>query len=168
MENLKKIILLFICMVPLVGSTQITFFNKYTSGPFDTGNGIAQLPDSSYAVTGSSDGFNDDSGQAFLMLIDSTGNHLWTKDYGGAGDDIGVRVIHVPNDGFFIAGYTGSTLEGDFDFVVYKTDEQGDLQWEKRYGGPNWEKLRDAKLLADGGLILVGQVEGPTTDGVDM
>src|SRR5690554_7073949 len=86
------------------------------------------------------------------MLIDSVGNHLWTKNYGGTGDDVGVRVIHVPGDGFFIAGYTSSTPNADFDFVLYKTDETGELQWEKRYGGSDWEKLHDAKLLADGGL----------------
>ena len=169
MEILKKIIWIGLCMLPFLGTTQIKFYNKYKSNsPFDTGNGIAQLPDSSYAVTGSSGGFSGSSSQAYLMLIDSLGNRLWTKDYGGWGDDIGVRVFHLPGDGFFIAGYTGSTVEGDFDFVVYKTDEQGDLQWEKKYGGSNWEILNDAKLLSDGGLILVGQTEGPTTDGVDI
>jgi len=168
MENLKRIILVLIFVIPVFGSAQISFYKKFTSGPFDQGNGLTQLPDSSYAITGSSGGFDENSGQAFLMLLDSMGNHLWTKDYGGSGDDIGVRVIHLPGDGFFIAGYTGSTSAGDFDFVVYKTDELGDLIWKKTYGGSNWERLRDAKLLADGGLILVGQTEGPTSDGVDM
>nr|WP_299200913.1 T9SS type A sorting domain-containing protein [uncultured Brumimicrobium sp.] len=168
MENLRKIILLLIFVTPFIGVAQIPFFKKFTSGPFDQGNGITQLPDSSYAVTGASGGFDENSGQAYLMLIDSVGNHLWTKNYGGTGDDVGVRVIHVPGDGFFIAGYTSSTPNADFDFVLYKTDETGELQWEKRYGGSDWEKLHDAKLLADGGLILVGQTEGLSTDGVDM
>lgn len=168
MENLRKIILLMCCVIPFMGSTQNAFYKKYTSGPFDHGNGITQLPDSTYAVTGSSGGFDENSGQAFLTLFDTLGNFLWTKSYGGDGDDIGVRVIHVPGDGFFIAGYTGSTALGDFDFVVYKTDESGELIWEKHYGGSNWEKLHDAKLLADGGLILVGQTEGATTEGIDM
>lgn len=169
MEILKKIIFIGLCVLPFMGTTQIYFYNKYRSdSPFDTGNGIAQLPNSSYVVTGSSGGFDDNSSQAYLMLTDSLGNQLWTKDYGGWGDDIGVRVIYLPGDGFFIAGYTGSTNHGDYDFVVFKTNEQGDLQWKKEYGGPNWEILHDAKLLSDGGLILVGQTEGATTDGVDI
>ncbi len=169
MEHLKKIIFIGWLVFPFLGSTQIYFYNKYTSNnPFDKGNGITQLPDSSYAVTGSSGGFNSSSSQAYLMLLDSLGNRLWTKDYGGWNDDIGVRVIHLPGEGFFIAGYTGSTNEGDYDFVVYKTDEQGELLWQKKYGGTNWEILHDAKLLSDGGLILVGESEGPTTDGKDI
>lgn len=169
MEILKKIILIGLCTFPFFGTAQIFFYNKYRSNsPFDTGNGITQLPDSSYAITGSSGGFNEYSSQAYLMLLDSLGNQVWTKNYGGWGDDIGVRVIYLPGNGFYIAGYSGSTNDGDFDFVVFKTDELGNLQWEKKYGGPNWEILHDAHLLADGGLILVGQTEGPTTDGADV
>lgn len=169
MEILKKIIVIGLCMLPFIGTSQIFFYNKYRSDtPFDSGNGLTQLPDSSYAITGSSGGFNGNSSQAYLMLLDSLGNRIWTKNYGGWGEDVGVRVIHLPGDGFFIAGYTGSTAEGDFDFVVYKTDEQGELQWEKKYGGSNWEILHDAHLLSDGGLILVGETEGPTTDGADI
>ncbi|PWH81583.1 T9SS type A sorting domain-containing protein [Brumimicrobium oceani] len=160
MEILRKLLFVSICMVPFLGNTQIAFYKKYTGGPFDQGNGLTQLPDSSYAVTGTSGSFNNTSGQAFLMLVDSLGNQAWTKDYGGSGEDIGVRVLHVPGDGFFIAGYSGSTMDGNFDFVLYKTDEQGNLQWEKMYGGMDWDRLNDAALLSDGGVILVGETKG--------
>lgn len=168
MEILRKILFVSIFAFPFVGNSQIAFLKKYTGGPFDQGNGLTQLPDSSYAVTGTSAAFDNNSGQAFLMITDSLGNQKWTKSYGGVGEDVGVRVIHIPGDGFFIAGYTGSTSNGDFDFVLYKTDELGDLQWEKTYGGPDWEILHDAKLLSDGGLILVGETEGQLSQGKDM
>jgi len=168
MEILRKIIFVCIIVLPFLGTSQITFYKKYTSGSFDQGNGLTQLPDSSYAITGTSGGFDNNSGQAFLMITDSLGNQKWTKNYGGFGDDIGVRVIHVPGDGFFIAGYSGSTSNGNFDFVLYKTDESGNLQWEKKYGGLDWEKLNDAALLSDGGLILVGETEGLNSLGKDI
>lgn len=168
MEILRKIVLVCICSFPFLGISQITFYKKFTSGPFDQGNGIAQMPDSSYVITGTSAGFNNDSGQAFLMMTDSLGNQKWTKSYGGVGEDIGVRVIHVPGDGFFIAGYTGSTAQGDFDFIVFKTDLSGNLQWEKTYGGSDWDVLHDAALLDDGGLILVGETEGLLSQGKDI
>lgn len=168
MEVLKKIIIICICVFPVVGHSQITFYKKFTSGPFDQGIGIAQLPDSSYVVTGTSSGFNNESGQAYLMMVDSLGNQKWTKSYGGFGEDVGVRVIHVPGDGFFIAGYTGSTTNGDFDFVLFKTDLLGNLIWEKAYGGTDWDVLHDAALLDDGGLILVGETEGQLSQGKDI
>ncbi|WP_107039230.1 T9SS type A sorting domain-containing protein [Brumimicrobium mesophilum] len=168
MEILRKIIFICVFSFPLIGIAQSTFYKKFTSGPFDQGFGIVQLPDSSYAITGTSGGFNNDSGQAFLMIIDSLGNQKWTKNYGDFGEDIGMRVIHVPNDGFYIAGYTGSTANGDFDFVLYKTDLSGNLQWEETYGGADWDVLHDAALLDDGGLILVGETDGLLSQGKDV
>lgn len=169
MEILKRIIFVSILFVSLCANSQSFFYKKYSSNsPFDTGNGIAQLPDSSYAVTGTSGGFDTNSGEAYLMLVDSLGEHLWTKHYGGSGDDVGVRVFHRPNEGFYIAGYSNSTVNGDFDFVVYKLNEQGDLVWEKKYGDDNWQVLHDAVMLNDGGLLLVGETVGTTTDNKDI
>ena len=168
MGTLKIFLFAIFCSFFLQGTAQISFYKKYSAGPFNTGNGVTQLPDSSYAVTGSSGGFDEDSGQAYLMIVDSLGNQKWTKDYGGFASDVGVRVMHVPSDGFYIAGFSNSTSGGDLDFVLYKTNETGELLWEKYYGGSNWERLYDAKLLSDGGLILVGETEGETTVGKDI
>lgn len=168
MEILRGIVLLCALLGASAGMTQEYFYKKYTASTFDSGNGIVQLPDLSYVVTGSSGGFDEHSSQTILMKVDKDGNQVWTKSYGGAGDDVGVRVMHVENEGFLIAGYSTSTDDGGFDFVLYKTNEQGDLQWEKKYGGSNWEILHDAQLMQDGGVILVGQTEGPTTQGTDV
>lgn len=167
METIKKIILIII-LIPFAGFSQDYFYKKYRSvSSFNEGYGITQLPDSTYAVTGMSGGFDEHSSQAFLMLVDKMGEQIWTKSYGGAGDDIGVRVFHVENEGFYIAGYSSSTLNGDYDFMVIKTDESGNTDWIKYYGTGNWEILRDAQILADGGLILVGETVGVTTNGKD-
>src|SRR5690554_1200633 len=168
MEILRNIIIFCFVAVSVSAQGQNAFYKKYASSVFDSGNGVVQLPDSSYAITGSSGAFDAYSSQAYLMFTDKGGNQLLTKSYGGDGDDIGVRVMHIPNEGFFIAGYTNSTIGGDYDFVLYKTDEQGNLLWEKHYGTENWEKLNDAILLPDGGVVLVGQTEGLTTQLIDI
>lgn len=169
MEILKGIILWCILLaISTGGMTQEYFYKKYTASTYDTGNGIVQLPDFSYVVTGSSGGFDENSSQTYLMKVSEDGSHVWTKSYGGAGNDVGVKVMHIENEGFLIAGHSTSTADGGFDFVLYKVDEQGVLQWEKMYGGSNWEILHDAQLLQDGGAILVGQTEGATTQGTDV
>ncbi|MDX1652803.1 MAG: T9SS type A sorting domain-containing protein [Brumimicrobium sp.] len=158
---------LFIMLAFSVGS-QISFYKSYTGSPFDEGQGITQLPDSSYAITGSSAAFYYASSQAYLMLIDSLGNHLWTKSYGGDGSDWGRRVFHIPGQGFMIAGYTNSTADGSFDAYLIKTDENGSLVWEKNFGTSDWERIWDATLLSDGGVIVVGESEGDLSDMKDM
>lgn len=168
MEIVRKVMFIgFICLIFNSGYSQSGFYKRLTAGSFVQANGVIQLADSSYVVTGSAGGFDEASGQAFLMKLDSLGNFLWSKDYGGIGDEVGVRVIHKEGEGFYIAGYTSSTENADFDFMLMKTDEDGAFLWEKKYGGSDWEILHDAVLLDDG-IVLVGEVEGLYTQGKDI
>ena len=61
---------------------QNSFFKLYSGSGYDRGEGIVQLEDSSYAITGSSSSWGESS-QAFLLKIDTAGNYLWSQSYGG-------------------------------------------------------------------------------------
>ena len=147
---------------------QSVFYKTFSGSTFDYAEGITQLPDSGYAITGGSGAFSVNSAQTFLMLTDSLGNHLWTKSFGGNGSDWGKRVFYKPGIGFVIAGTTNSTSQGDYDFHLIFTDLNGDLVQQKKIGSINWEQLNDAVMLQDGGFILIGETEGSTTQGKDI
>jgi len=140
-------------------------FYKLYSGPgFDKGESVIQLPDSSYVLTGSSGSFADNN-QAFLLAVDKSGNYNWSKSYGGAESDLGSRVLQVPNNGLLIAGFSNSYGQGDFDAFLIKTDLDGNEQWVKNYTVSNhWEKINDAVLTADSGVVMVGEIM-PTSNG---
>ena len=158
----NKIILIVLLSVSfIVSHAQITFFKTYSENGFDIGQGVVQLPDSSYVITGASSSFQDAPSRAFLLKVDSLGNYLWSQSYGGVNSDWGRRVLHVQNEGFLIAGYSNSfTSTADFDFYLVKTDENGAQLWENTYGTSDWERLWDAVLLADGGVFMVGETSG--------
>ena len=169
MEYLKrKLFLIFLLTLGFNAQAQISFYKTYSGSAFDKGEGMAQLPDSSYAITGGSGAFSVNSGQAYLMLTDSLGDHLWTKSYGGNGSDWGRRVFHKPGIGFTIVGTTNTTSDGRYNFYFLTTDEDGNLVEEKNFGTENWEQLWDACLLDDGGLIMVGETEGESSNQKDM
>lgn len=136
---------------------QSNFFKLYSGGGDDYGEGIVELEDSSFAVTGSSSSFYGVGSEAFLMRIDSAGNYLWSNNYGGPETDVGRRVLYKQNFGFFIAGHTNSYGSGGYDFYLIKTDDSGNLEWEKTYGGSGWERVYDAVLTADNGVLMVGE-----------
>ncbi len=168
MQNLIKLIAVLFCLYPLVGTAQIEFFKNYTNNGYDFGQGVVQLEDSSYVITGSSSSFQDGAAQAFLLKIDSLGNHVWAHDYGGIETDWGRRVLYKKNVGFFIAGYTNSMGNGGYDAYLIKTDEQGTKLWEKTFGKEGWEKINDAVMLADTSIIMVGQTDSGTSGNDDM
>ena len=163
-------ILISFCGILFLSSLygQETFYKLYSGNGFDKGEGIIQLPDSSYVITGSSGSFAENS-QAFLLAVDKSGNYNWSKSYGGNESDLGKRVLSIPNNGFFIAGISNSYGAGDFDAFLLKTDIDGNQQWIKNYNIPeSWEKINDAVLTADSGVVMVGEIISTTNGNSDI
>ena len=160
---MRTLILLFLLNSFYSVYGQINFFNLYTDNGDDFGEGIVQLEDSSFVITGSSSSFGWGSTDAFLLKIDSLGNYLWSKNYGGPESDGGRRVMYNPGDGFYVAGTTNSYGNGAYDFYLFKTDLSGNLIWERTYGGSGWERMNDAVLTNDGGIIMVGEKSSNST-----
>ena len=147
---------------------QINFFNYYSSSGYDKGQGVVQLKDSSYVICGASSSFSNSPSQAFLMKVDSLGNHIWSNHYGGNESELGRRVLHKENFGFFVTGYSNSFGSNAYDFYLVKTDENGVKEWEKTYGSSGWDKVNDAVMLRDTGVVMVGESSTGTELGIDM
>lgn len=160
MEFLRIILGVTFLFFGLQVQAQGKFWKNYTDAGYDFGEGVTQLPDSSYLVTGASSSFGYGPAQAFILKVDKFGERVWSKAYGGAESDRGRRIFHIPNDGIYVAGYTNSMGSGSFDFYFFKTDLSGNLIYEKTYGGANFEKLHDAAFVPmDSSFILVGETK---------
>jgi len=165
-----KIVFIVLGMFGVLGCfAQQHFYNTYGGNGYDTSSDVIQIElDSSYYMVGSSSSATEGPSQISLLHVDKFGNYLASYFYGGPNSDIGVRVLHKPGEGFWLAGYSNSFSENaNFDYYLIKLNENYELQWQKTYGGPDWERLRDAILLPDDGVLLVGEVEGLNTLGKD-
>ncbi len=153
----SKTIILFFLLLSLTSYSQIEFLKVYSDTGFERGEGITQLSDSSYLLTGSSTSFGEGPPQAFLMKIDSLGNHIWAKHFGGSEINEGIRVFAIENYGYFIGGNTNSNSNSDFNFYFVKTDENGNALIEKQMGTAEWDFMHDGIMLADSSFILTGE-----------
>jgi len=93
---------------------------------------------------------------------------LWTKTYGGIGDDVGYAVLQTDDGGFIIAGSTTSFGAGGTDAYVIKTDSGGNPIWTQCYGGLEDEELYDIKATLDGHYILAGYTKSIGNGGADI
>jgi hypothetical protein len=59
------------------------------------------------------------------------GDTLWTRTYGGSGEDYGQSVQQTTDGGYIVAGLTWSFGAGDFDFYLVKIDANGDKLWSR-------------------------------------
>ncbi len=92
---------------------------------------------------------------------------LWEKSYGGLHGDYLMDAIPTADFGFLIAGSslsnkTGNKFDnnkGDLDYWVWKMNENGDLDWQKSFGGLGSDLLQSVALTNDGGYVLAGVSE---------
>jgi hypothetical protein len=80
----------------------------------------------------------------------------WRKTYGGAQDEGARSVIQASDGGYILAGYTKSYGAGGLDMYLVKVDSEGNLLWNRTYGGPQDDGANCIIQASDGGYILAG------------
>ena len=137
---------------------------------------IQECSDHGFIISGvsSSDDWdvtvNHGSADYWLLKIDSTGNFIWEKSYGGTDNEWGRSVTETTDGGFIVAGYSFSTdgdvvgNHGDSDFWMIKTDNKGEVKWEKCYGGTFEDKAYAVTQTSDLGFIIAGQTSSSDGD----
>lgn len=110
-------------------------------------------------------------GDAWVVNIDTIGNIVWEKCFGGSDSDNFKKMINLPNNEFYLLGGTNSS-DGDvqsynhnsYDIWVVKIDSNADIIWEKCYGSYVNNGFSDAVITPDGGLIFGSMVNAPGGD----
>jgi len=80
----------------------------------------------------------------------------WNQTYGGADYDAAYSMVQTSDGGYAILGITKSYGAGNDDFWLVKTDSEGNVQWNKTYGGTDDDRGRSMVQTADGGYALAG------------
>ncbi len=134
----------------------------------DIGVSVIQTDNGDYVITGYTNSFGNNDSDAWVIKIDSDGNELWNSTYGGGGQDIAQSIIQSNDGNYIVVGFSNSYTES-IDAWLFKIDENGNLIWNKTYGGSQQDKGRDLQKTNNGGYIIVGQtnsVENGSTDDV--
>ena len=98
---------------------------------------------------------------AWLVCIDSIGNLLWERSYGGTVDDIGQDLTYYNNTLFL--GCSSSSHDWDVtnlhspssEYWLLQTDMLGNIIWQNCYGGTSHEFLNSI-CIANGNLYATG------------
>ncbi|MBD3635935.1 MAG: T9SS type A sorting domain-containing protein [Crocinitomicaceae bacterium] len=146
--------LLFFC---IVYGQNINFLTTYGNSGYDIAKDIKQDLDTGYICTGGSSSFYPDNGEAYLLKVDSLGNFKWSYNYGGSGSEWGESVVVTNDSAYALCGFTNSFGNGGFDFYLIKTLNDGTPEFEKTYGGTDWDKAFDLIQMPDSGYVLVGE-----------
>ncbi len=129
-------------------------WDKVFGGPeCDVGWSGQQTSDGGFILVGQTDSFG--STDVWLVKTDSEGNMLWSKTFGGKGMDmdIGYSVEQTSDGGYII---TGNTDIGSGGLWLIKTDDNGNMVWNKIFGGKGINYGYCVHETSDGGYIVTG------------
>jgi hypothetical protein len=94
--------------------------------------------------------------KAILLRIDSTGNILWSKEYGDSLYQEAQSVMQTADGGFIVCGSRDFTSNGNYDILLFRTESSGNIVWSKTYGGNKGEGSYTVNLNDDGNYVLSG------------
>lgn len=159
-----------------VGSIQ---WQKSIGGSsMDIAQTIAETSDGGYIIAGSSSSTDGDAvghlpynnTDLWVVKINSTGNIIWQKSYGGYSTEVAYSIKQTSDGGYVVAGSTSSnsgditSLYGENDYWILKLDTVGNLQWQKTYGGSYNDSVSSVQQTSDGGYIIAGSSQSHDYD----
>lgn len=96
-------------------------------------------------------------------------NITFKKNMGGAGQNFGSQSKQTSDGGYITVGSISTKGAGQQDVYLFKTDKNGNVIWEKPFGGVNAEFGNSVQPTTDGGYIVVGtKFRTSTGGGQDM
>lgn len=142
----------------------------------DRAHGVVQTKDGGFVMAGftESDDFDisntNGSYDFWVVKVDSFGNLIWEKSFGGEGIEVSYDIAKTSDNGFVVVGNTFSTNgdillnHGESDMWMIKLDEEGDLIWEQTYGGSQFDLAQAVVQSKDGGFLITGNTKSDDKD----
>jgi len=112
--------------------------------------------DGGCAIIGTTDSFGSGGVDAWLIKTDPDGNEMWNRTFGGPKYDLGASILQTRDGGYIITGETESYGAGGSDVWLIKTDPDGMRQWDRTFGGPDFETGLTVMESEDGSYVIVG------------
>lgn len=125
---------------------------------------VLQTADSGFVVSGFTYSVANDW-DGYLLKTDAQGNLLWTKKYGGTGNDNFYGMSATGSGGFIVTGSTTTNSFGDSDMWLLKLDANGDTIWTRQYGVTTEDGGNAVVETSDGGFAIGGDIHSFTTPG---
>jgi hypothetical protein len=164
------IIALLLILISTVSaySQNIDWLQCFGGSDRDYAFSIVNSNDGALVVVGSSMSANGDVSNNYgqtdcwIVKLDTLGNILWERNYGGSGTESACSIQPTSDHGYIFSGATNS-YDGDiwgqhgyYDVWGVKIDSTGEIQWQNCLGGSKRESAYCVSECHDGGYILAG------------
>ena len=130
-----------------------------------SGTFLQETDDSGFIVIGETTGSSTQT-DIILLKTDHNGIEEWRRVISEPGSDV-PYAIKQTNNGYIMVATTTSMGAGNKDILLISFDLDGNIMWQKTYGGPALEYGFDV-ILDDDGYVLTGSTSSYGTMFYDM
>ncbi len=110
-----------------------------------------------YIIGGMTRDITIPSSAAFLIKLNNNGDTIWVKQYGLLNrSERCYSVKQTLDGGFIFCGWRYDSLTSTSDVYLVKTDSLGNEQWEKTYGGSDYDFGYSIAITSEGGYLVLG------------
>lgn len=128
----------------------------YESELVSSAESIIETTDGNIVAAGYTYPDNKLNKDLWILKLDSTGKELWSKTYGGQGDEAAHCVIQTSDGGYALAGFSSTNADFSPDFWMLKLDENGNKEWDFSDGGSRDDFAFSIIETADKGFAAAG------------
>lgn len=152
-------------------------WTKFYGGSFtDTPSDAIQTQDNGYIIVGASDSNDIDisnnkaSYDFWIIKISETGTLIWEKSFGGDEIDEAYAITNSGDGNYMIVGDTRSNTvdvtnnKGAADLWLIKITPNGNLLWQKTFGGMSFDSGRSIFKTLDNSFIISGNSRSTNGD----
>jgi hypothetical protein len=157
MIHLKIYISFLFLLVSNFGYCQKEFQRTFGGKKTDNANEIVSTKDKGFMTIGSTNSFGSGKNDIYVVKMDSLGNLMWSKTYGGFLDDFGHSIDKTPDGNYIIAAHSLTYSKDYTDVCLIKIDEDGNVIWGRTYGLDKSDYANRVIVTKDGGFVLLGE-----------
>ncbi len=131
----------------------------------ETGYDLVETADRGLLLVGKTEDFEKERTDVIMIRTDHQGDTLWTRRYGGPGNDAAISVAATQN-GFVFAGYSRSFAQpgqAGLNILVAKVNQLGRITYPFTYGGAGNDSGVAITPAPAGGYYLLGTTTDPAT-----
>lgn len=133
----------------------------------DWATGVVEMPNKNLLICGYTNAFGYGGYDGYVLCLDSLGEFLWEKTYGGTDWDFLSDIIALKDGNYLLVGETYSFTNGSSDAYYLKITGTGDTLWTKHYGGAGKDIAHEVIQSHDSCLYICGQTDMLNTDSVN-
>ncbi|WP_455392410.1 CARDB domain-containing protein, partial [[Eubacterium] cellulosolvens] len=139
-----------------INSTGDVEWNEIYVGGGGIGHEVQSTPDGGYIIVGELMKSGYYGKDIALIKTDGSGEDQWSKRFGGRKNDRGFSISQTQDGGYILVGETYSHGAGYNDIWLIKTNNTGEIEWDRCIGGAKNDTGYEIQVLSDDGYVIVG------------